>query len=293
MSKELQLAQERVNRLKSSRYREVHAKSATWTGDESLNGKRVILYCEQGNGDTIQFLRYLPQLIAMGCEIVAHANSSLHVLFRHFGIEKCLGWQDQIPEHDFHVLMLDLPFLFLKNKPTIQWWWEGTHRESYMPEIMTNLPLPPYLNYDQTENLETEGLKIGIAWEGNPVNPGNEYRCCPLKYFQNLPGSLFCLQRDVFLPNLYEGWERELLGVKIENYFDTARLINSLDLVITVDTSILHLAGALNKRTFGLLGYNHDPRWADSLTTPWYPSIRFFRNRNGWDKVFKAIKKLI
>ena len=101
------------------------------------------------------------------------------------------------------------------------------------------------------------------------------------------------MHKEVLCPELCEGWSRDLFGIPIESYLDTARLINSLDLVITVDTSILHLAGALGKKTFGILGYNPDPRWGNSKTSPWYSSLKLFRNKNGWDKVFKALKKEI
>ena len=269
--------------------------SQMWIGDEPLEGKSVLVYCEQGNGDSIQFFRYLPKLKELDCKVTVHCNKDLHAILPYIdGVDSWLNKTcHDLPDHDFHVLLLDLPFLLLKRRPKIQLWWAGKSQESYMPEILKNIPSAPYINYQETEDLETEGLKIGIAWEGSPFNPYNEVRSCPVRHFQALPGSLFMLQRDLYNLGLIEGWTGTILGIEMNDYKDTMRLINSVDLVVTVDTSILHLAGALGKRTFGLLAQDHDRRWGEENTTPWYPSVNLFRKKTDWEEVFQSILKIL
>ena len=269
--------------------------SQMWLGNESLEGKRVVLYCEQGNGDVIQFFRYIPALKALGCHITVHCNKALHCILPYLGGVDT--WLDKtspnIPNYDFHVLLLDLPFLLLKNG-NIEDWWQARYQDRWlMPEIMTRLPSCPYINFTEKADLETNDFTIGISWEGNPFHPGNDRRNCPVRYFQDLPGVLFCMQKDIYNGDLVEGWSGNLLGIPLNDYTDTMRLINALDVVVSVDTSVLHLSGALGKRTFGVLGHNHDARWGDSEKTCWYPSIKFFRRKEDWSEVFDLIKNEI
>ncbi len=277
------------------RFYQAYSSSRMWLGQDSLEGKRVIIYCEQGNGDAIQFFRYIPQLKALGCHISVHCNTQLHCILPYVGgVDACLNkTNSDLPDHDYHILLLDLPFLLLEgDKPDITYWWEGRGLwRTTMPQITANVPKVPYIHF--AEKADTEDFTIGIAWEGNPLHPGNPRRNCPVKYFQDLPGTLFCMQKDIYCGDLLEGWTGNLLGVELNDYTDTMRLINALDLVVTVDTSIMHLAGALGKRTFGLLGQFHDIRWGNMEISPWYPTIRFFRREKEWSEVFDRIKNEI
>jgi hypothetical protein len=171
---------------------------------------------------------------------------------------------DVLPDHDCHILSLDLPFLENIRSPNT---------------YLTATPL-----------LLDPGKKIGIAWEGNPQYCRNLKRSCPLKHFKDLPGQLFMLQNQIHLQELVCE-DVELYGYPINDFYDTARLIQSMDLVVSVDTSILHLAGALGKKTFGVLDFDHDPRWN---VRPWYDSVRLFRQDvpDSWEKVMKHITNL-
>lgn len=236
----------RINEPYMSYYRDLYRESPVWKGQDG----RLIIYCEQGNGDQIMFARYFRKLKN---QLILHCNPSLNKLFSQ--IPNVIGFIDKpnaemLQEHDYHFLSLDLP----------------DYLGSYDAEI-------PYLFAEPLKDLGTE-YKIGICWEGSETNDNNETRSCHLKYFKPLQKEgvkLFSLQNKVTEPF----WDKdiELFGVEINDYYDTARLISSMDLVISVDTSVLHLAGALGKKTIGLLSKDYDKRW-DKV---WYPSIKLIQ----------------
>jgi ADP-heptose:LPS heptosyltransferase len=158
-----------------------------------------------------------------------------------------------------------------------------------------------YIHITEQEDLSEyqENLKVGIAWEGSPGHSNNQERSCPLKYFRNihdLPNvQLFSLQKQIHLPNLVEGAENmNLLGADLNDFYDTAKLVNAMDVIVTVDTSILHLAGALEtqKPIFALMSYREDPRWAIS---PWYKNITFLKQTapGNWWSVFTQLERVM
>jgi hypothetical protein len=173
---------------------------------------------------------------------------------------------EDIPPHDYHIPSMSLPFVLNQ----------------------TDVPVP-YLKCD-TIDLEYESIKIGIAWEGNHLHTNNAERSCPLHFFKQLKTPttrLYVLQKYVNDVNLIKGCDDlELHGTEIANFMDTAKLINSVDVVVTVDTSVLHLAGALGIKTYGLLSYRSDPRW--NIGQNWYPSVTLIRQRDvgDWEGVF-------
>lgn len=173
-----------------------------------------------------------------------------------------------LPEHDCHILSLSLPFI-LKD-PKVEF---------------------PYIKINTKKDLKeyNNDFKIGIAWEGNPNHSNNDKRSCPLKYFKHLVSSkskLFMIQQHVHLKELTNGAEDlDLLGYEIKDMYDTAELINIMDIIVSVDTSVLHLAGALNKNCFGLIKKEHDPRWNVRI---WYNSIKFIRGDN-WDHLLQTV----
>jgi hypothetical protein len=246
-------------------YRHVYKDSKLWKGEESPKDKHVLVYMEQGLGDVIQFLRYIPFLKERGCETTLHCPSELHSLIEEqtWGVSLLSKETPDLPEHDFHVLSMDLPFLLDERMPQGVYLKAGTKE---IPEGYTN---------------------IGICWESGT---SNLKRNCPLKYFKLLGEvpevRFYSLQYQIRNQELIEGCEdMELYGVEIKDFKDTAELINSLHLVVSVDTAVLHLAGALGKSTYGLLYEEPDARWEYK----WYPTIKMFKKEKDWESVFEDI----
>lgn len=260
---------ERINNPLMEFYRQVYRYSNRWDGTTSLNGKKVIVYCEQGFGDIIQFLRYIKALKQTGCHTILAIPNELHPLLS--GIDGVDEYFDKncsiLPKHDYHILSLSLPFLL----------------------GIKEIPTQPYVSYQVVANLESynKGVKIGIAWEGSPDHPKNLDRCCPLKKFKALleeDTTLFMLQNKIHLPELVEDVDFDIYSIPIKDFGDVASLINAMDFVVTVDTSILHLSGAMGKRTYGIMGTEIDPRWnVDS----WYDSVSLLTGE--WDDLFKIV----
>lgn len=267
---------ESLDRLKSpsmSYYKSLYRKSKKWNG-EPLKGKTVIIYCEQGFGDIIQFSRYFRTIMEMNCFVILHCPKDLHKLFS--GICNWFITKDvtKLPPHDYHILSMSLPF-FLNE----------VYKESETP----------YLNIRDKYDLEgfENKYKIGIAWEGNPNHSNNNDRSCPLEHFSQLTqiknSALFMLQKAIHNTDLVKNCEKlPLNGVELNDFYDTARLINAMDIIVTVDTSVLHLAGALGRPAIGLISYKHDSRW---LFKKWYPSVRLIRQRSlgDWNSVFEEV----
>lgn len=252
---------DRINHPLMEYYRFVYKNSVLWDGKQDLNNKTVIVYCEQGYGDIIQFLRYIPYLKNLNCKIILHCPVELHRLIKNhcLGIDELLDkFNPELPIHDYHILLMELPFLLQ----------------------LKEIPRDPYIfNLGTKDISDNNATKIGIVWEGRTNS-------CPLYNFKLLKGELYCLQKDIQLNSLANGCESlDLFGVLIEDFLDTAKLINSLDAVVSVDTSVLHLAGAIGKRTYALLDKDYDSRW----DIPWYTNFKLMKFKDNWSDVFKAI----
>jgi len=150
-----------------------------------------------------------------------------------------------------------------------------------------------YILINETDNEAlTFENRIGIAWEGNPNQTENDLRSCPLKYFKRLNGSLFSLQHKMYLDHLRKDCEdMELLSIKINDFYDVAVLINSVERVVTVDTGVMHLAGAMGAKTDGLIHFTCDPRWRKDSKRVWYPSVKFHHQdaQDDWESVFRTV----
>lgn len=255
---------DRINRPEMEYYRSVYSNSKLWSG-ELLEGKRILVYMEQGYGDQILFLRYITALkTRKPKQIILHANSGLKRIIENLGVEYFDKWDENIPDHDLHILSFDLPQL-----------------------CGNQIPLEPYIHV--TEKMELlEGSNVGIAWEGNPKHIHNHFRSCPLKHFKKLNGvNLFMLQQTIHTPELTKDCEdMDLNGVELHDFYETAKLINSLDLVVSVDTAVLHLTGAMGVEGFGLLStVGVDARWNNI----WYPSLTLLRG--SWEEVIDKVWK--
>ena len=247
------------------------------------------MYCEQGTGDMIQFVRYVPRLTAMEANVILDVPPSLETLFTPFGKTR-IEYRDE--PYDYHCSILSL--IYLLNIP------QGEYAEN-----VPYLEAQPLL--DMTDY--ASNFKIGIVWAGNPGHPNDINRSCHLSLFRkiaNLPNvKLFSLQKETSKrvyssnPNNQIDLSDNCDDLKVVDMADflidykaTASVVNEMDLIITVDTSVLHLAGALGKETWGLIPYNPDWRWqASGSTNVWYPSVILYRQQvpGDWESVFEKI----
>lgn len=262
-------------------YRHVFQDSVRWDGEADLTNKDVVVYMEQGFGDVIQFLRYVPLLKKKKkCkQVIVAAPPELKELIENGTNAASLVHpknNPDLPPHDFHILSFSLPFLLSDDLVD-----RGISHTSF-----------PYVSIASKKDLsDIEGFKIGVCWEGSPSNKYNAWRSIPLAHFHKIqelwekkgsePVRLFSLQREIHNPERLKGCEdMELLGVEINSFMDTAELIQSLDLVITIDSAPLHLAGSMNKKSYLLLcNAASDGRYGtEGTSTRWYPSVKVIRN---------------
>jgi tetratricopeptide (TPR) repeat protein len=244
----------------------------SWDGND-LNGKRILVHAEGGLGDAIQFVRYLPEIVRRGGSVVLEATSQLRKLFANLpDISEFVATGEPLPQFDVHCPMMSLPRVFDTRLATIP------ARTPYL------LPDPSLARAwkDRLSN-GIEGLKVGLVWAGRAIpDPGRSIPLEMLAPLGQVPRTWFCsLQRNESPgktpappPGLtFADWTADL-----QDLADTAALISCLDLVITVDTAVAHLAGAMGKRVWVLLQFAPDWRWLlDRTDCPWYPTMRLFR----------------
>ncbi len=261
-----------------------------WDGTP-LDGKTILLYAEQGMGDTIQFIRYVSFVAQQGGHIILECHPPLTDLLQAIpDIEQIIPYGTPIPAFDVHAPLMSLPYIL------------GTTLETIPAEI-PYLPAPTspaVLPNPVPCSLSPVPLKIGFVWDGNPQNPYNRSRTCPLESLlplAKIPGvTLYSLQKEPKpedLEVLQAHPEVQDLRSRLNNFTDTAALIQQLDLIIAVDTAVAHLAGALGKPTWLLLPFAPDWRWmCDRPDTPWYPTMRLFRQPSygNWEPVIAEMK---
>jgi tetratricopeptide (TPR) repeat protein len=261
-----------------------------WQG-EPLDGRRILLHAEQGLGDTLQFLRYVPMVQAAGGVVILEVQDRLRTLAAELpGVAQVVSTGAPLPEFDCHCPLLSLPAAF------------GTTLESVPASI-------PYLKVPQAAIAKAadfpwpeDGLRIGILWAGNPVFPNDRcrFRSAPIEVFRpllELEGAhLFSLQVGEHAGELFEFPEfaRRVVDLSplVADMSDTAAQIARLDLVVMVDTSVSHLAGALGVPVWVLTPFTPDWRWLQKREdTPWYPSMRLFRQPHpgDWASVVEAM----
>ena len=263
-----------------------------WSGADDIAGKTLFIQCEQGLGDTIQFCRYARLAEARGANVVLSTQDSLMGLLK--GLSPTIEIIDSKstpPKFDYHVALLSMP-LALKTD------------ESRVPADI------PYLRADPDRierwrlKLCGQGFKIGVAWQGSKLGTsfGKSFHVACLHSISQLPGvRLISLQKNEGseqVMTLPDGMKVETLGDDFDcgpdAFLDTAAVMENLDLVITADTSIAHLAGALGRPTWIALKLVPDWRWLlDRNDSPWYPTMRLFRQpaRDDWSSVFAAMEK--
>ena len=261
---------------------------ARWDGGPSISGRSILLHAEQGLGDTIQFVRYASMLAHQNARVILEAPLPLLELLSDLpGLAAVFPPGASIPPTDFHCPLLSLPFAL------------RTDCGSIPAEIPYLHPRPSRTARWQTAIASLTGLKVGVVWAGNPNHKNDHNRSIPLQFFRNV----FARQNISFVSLLKEVREEEkpLLAecpavhqdwLDNADLADAAGLIQQLDLVISVDTSIAHLAGALGRPTWILLPFAPDWRWLlNTDRSPWYPGMRLFRQpRTGdWQTVLADV----
>jgi tetratricopeptide (TPR) repeat protein len=257
-----------------------------WAG-EDMAGQRLLLHAEQGFGDTIQFARYAALAAERGIDVVLEVQPPLAPLLGGlFGLEVVAAGRDPLPSFDRHCPLLSLPRLFATTPATIP---------SGAPYIVA----PADRIAAWAPRLPDDGLRVGLAWSGHPDNVRDHERSIPfarLAPLTAIPGARFVsLQKDIRATDA-DDFQRcgdvVDLGGALRDFADTAAIIAQLDLVITVDTAVAHLAGAMGKPVWVLLPRVPDFRWLlDRATSPWYPSARLFRKGQAdtWDDVIAGV----
>jgi len=263
-----------------------------WLGEEPLVGKTILLYAEQGLGDTIQFCRYVPMVSALGAKVILEVPSSLVGLLHDLeSVSQIIPYGDKLPEFDYQCPLLSLPLAFKTNLDNIP---------SYPHYITSNKnKVAQWRQY-----IGESGFKIAIVWQGSSQNKIDVGRSFSVHLFEGLSKikgvRLISLQKNVGveqLQSLPAEMQIEVLPEDFDSssgaFLDSAAVMKCVDLVITSDTALAHLAGALGVKTWLPLKYVPDWRWLlDREDSPWYPSIKIYRQatRGDWDSVFERIK---
>ncbi len=260
-----------------------------WLGRESLAGKTILLHAEQGFGDTLQFVRYATAVLARGGKIVLEVQSKLvRLVSRMAGIEAVVAHGEPLPSVDFHCPLLSLPLAC------------GTELTTVPADV-------PYIFADAHEvaawraRLPQRRPRIGLAWSGERSHDNDlnrSMRLATLAPLLDLPDVTFVSlqhevrEEDVALlqscANLHE------VGATFRDFTDTAAVIASLDAVISVDTAVAHLAGAMGKPLWLMLPFAADFRWLrERPDSPWYPTARLYRQSTfgNWDNVVQAVRQ--
>jgi Tfp pilus assembly protein PilF len=263
-----------------------------WNGESNVT---ILLYSEQGLGDALQFLRYVPLLKSMGCKVIVEAIASLVDLVSTIeGIDQIVQWRSkEIPEYDYHLSLGSLPRVFGTNLLNIP---------INIPYVKSTGEIDPS-NFKDYKNK----LKVGICWAGSPYHSMDHIRSCNLREFKSIGDlsniKLFSLQKETGkrfhkgfgVVDLTDGADDMTvvdMSDLMQDFNYTAAIIEKMDLIITVDTVVAHLAGAMGKKCWVLLPSNPDWRWgSEKETSPWYPSIRLFRQNKGeiWADVFHRV----
>jgi tetratricopeptide (TPR) repeat protein len=251
-----------------------------WCG-EDLKGKTILVVADEGQGDTIQFVRYAPMLTELGARVILLAQESLYPLLSDLpGISQCLRNLDGgLPAFDVHCPLTSLPLLFRTTLETI-------------PAPASYLPTPAGDRRQVWEDRlgPHDRLRVGMVWFGNPKHRNDHNRSIPLRSLTRIldvDATFVSLQKDPRSGDkeiLLERTDIVDLTAHLTDFMETAALIACLDLVITVDTSVAHLAGALGRPTWILLPHTPDWRWLlDRDDSPWYPTVRLFRQTETLD----------
>lgn len=260
-----------------------------WMGEEPLAGKTILLYAEQGIGDTLQMCRYVEKVAALGARIVLEVQPALVRLLRDLpGVAAIVAGGSRLPAFDLQCPLMSLPLAF--------------------QTTLDAIPAPRrYLDSDPARVAAWEAAlgpktrtRVGVVWSGSTIHLGDHHRSIALAEFAALFGGdceFVSLQKEVReadqavlagLPQVRH------VGAQLEDMTDTAALCELMDLVISVDTSVAHLAAALGRPVWVLLPSNSDWRWMrERSDSPWYPTAKLFRctKDSAWGDVLASVRR--
>lgn len=268
------------------KYKEIFTKPL-FTGKEDIKGKTLLLHSEQGYGDSIQFIRFLPLLKEkFSCKIVVNCREGLKELFSTIKeIDVIVDRSEKTPSFDYQLSIMSMPYVL--NMKSVN-----------------ELPKEnPYLKAIEDKDFDIKSQKgkvnIGICWSASVTGESYEGKVFDIKYLEalikNPKVNVYSLQVGDGSEDIKKyGYEKDIIDLtsKLTSFAKTASLIDKLDLVISSDTSVAHLAGALNKPVWIPLQKIPDWRWTNkNETTKWYPSAKLFRQKTqrNWDSVFQSL----
>lgn len=277
--------EERFNAVKANQRR--FEDIPTLLGAEQMRGARVLVWCEQGYGDALQFCRYIPLMRAAGANIIFLVPGPLEGLMQSLGSCKVIVDGEKIEAVDYQIPLLSLPKLFSCNGVTV-------------PNKVPYLKAPQ--QYSDRIGVLINGrsdkkLRVGVAFSGSPAHVNDSRRSMLLAKFLPLLalGHIYLIQKGMSAADrkfLNDHPEIIYCGDYIHDFQDSAALVSQMDVIVTVDTSLAHLAGALNQKTFLCLPYSPEWRWqSERSDSPWYPSVRLFRQvtPGDWNSVIENI----
>jgi tetratricopeptide (TPR) repeat protein len=259
-----------------------------WLGDEKIHNKTILLHSEQGLGDTIQFCRYAKLVKELGASVLLEVPKQLLGLLNGLeGVDQLIEKGTPLPDFDYHCPLLSLPLAFKTELASIP---------NPTPYVASATQLREH--WAKKLGVKTKP-RVGLVWSGSTTHKNDHNRSLVLQQLLPHLPKLFeyvCLQKEV-----RELDQKMLLGSGIGHYedelkdfSDTAALCELMDLVISVDTSVAHLAGAIGKKTWVLIPNVPDWRWLlDRDDSPWYPSIKIYRQPSlgDWDSVVKRVRQ--
>jgi tetratricopeptide (TPR) repeat protein len=264
-----------------------------WRGEDGIADKTMLVFADEGFGDTIQYARYVPMLAARGARVILAVQDALQPLLSGLdGAAQCVPRSGPLPAFDMHCSICSLPHAF------------GTRPDS-IPAPRSYLPAASQARMQTWEARLRERLgddrkpRIGLTWAGNPLQANDHNRSAPLRTVLRLldTGHQFISLQKA--PGAEDQTLLEQTGIvdltaHLGDFTETAALASCLDLVISVDTSVAHLCGALGRPTWVLLSYVPDHRWLlDRDDSPWYPTARLFRQgaARDWTEVIENVRR--
>ena len=270
-----------------------------WNGTQSLKDKKILIYCEQGLGDAIQFCRYLPLLIDIGAQVIFEVKPALKELFNSFknSIE-VIEENKYSSSFDYYSPLLSLAKAFQTNVNTVPPTFEIKIENAKLALWKERLN-------NRSKSLSRANVKhkrVGIVWSGNPLHTNDHNRSLDLQQLiYHLPKDFeyYVLQKEISTQDqIALSLQSHIISFpgQLNNLTDTAALCLQLDLIISVDTSVAHLSATLGKPTWILLPYCPDWRWLmDVAESPWYPSVRLIRQRvrGDWSSALEQVKRAL
>jgi tetratricopeptide (TPR) repeat protein len=259
-----------------------------WVGAESLHGKSILLHSEQGTGDTLQFCRYAKLVADLGAHVILEVQEYLFSLLANIeGVAVLVSKGSTLPSFDFHCPLLSLPLAFktdIDSIPVCERYIKSDAGRVAEWQTKLGIIIKP---------------RVGLAWSGSTRHKNDVNRSIPLCDFVKLLPSEYnylSLQkevRDADTETLKSHPEILHFGEELKDFADTAALCELVDIIVSVDTSVAHLAGALGKPVWILLPFNPDWRWLrDRNDSPWYPTARLYRQDrvDDWEGVYARVK---